>query len=217
MTPEKCLDLVRVVLDITLIVLARAQLSSCHFVARSCELFAASHNACSNAVSTKMATRSSTEIMNSIHQQAQRVLTSLLNWLYTKLPSVLSYDGKRLSFQDEIKVSVSIKGKAKKKKKMPACPHPTDRLVRPDCKSFCLFVCFFNFFIKIQNYIIRKHCWNCQQSITHVRIGSWELHCLQDRIRHSLIIMNIISGVGNKVAKMADAMDTTDVCTFAIE
>ena len=29
--------------------------------------------------------------------------------------------------------------------------------------------------------------------------------------------MNIISGVGNTVAKMADAMDTTDGCTLAIE
>ena len=29
--------------------------------------------------------------------------------------------------------------------------------------------------------------------------------------------MNIISGVGNTVAKMADAMDTTDACTLAIE
>ena len=29
--------------------------------------------------------------------------------------------------------------------------------------------------------------------------------------------MNIISGVGNTVAKVADAMDTTDACTLAIE
>ena len=29
--------------------------------------------------------------------------------------------------------------------------------------------------------------------------------------------MNIISGVGNTIAKMADAMDTTDACTLAIE
>ena len=29
--------------------------------------------------------------------------------------------------------------------------------------------------------------------------------------------MTIISGVGNTVANMADAMDTTDACTLAIE
>ena len=99
-------------------------------------------------------------------------------------------------------------------KKLFACPRPTDRLVRPDCKSFFFnFFFFLNFFIQIQNYIIRKHYWNCQQSIAHVRIGNWEFRSLQDWIRHSLIFMTIISGVGNTVANMADAMDTTDVCT----
>ena len=105
--------------------------------------------------------------------------------------------------------------KAKKKKKNCLLV-----LVRPTVLSgptvkvfFFLFYFFFNFFIQIQNYIIRKHYWNCQQSITHVRSGDWEFRSLQDRIRHSLIFMTIISGVGNTVANMADAMDTMDVCT----
>ena len=84
----------------------------------------------------------------------------------------------------------------------------------PTVKVFFLFIYFFNFFIQIQNYIIRKHYWNCQQSIAHVCIGiNWEFRSLQDQIRHSLTFMTIISGVGNTVANMVDAMDTTDVCT----
>ena len=49
--------------------------------------------------------------------------------------------------------------------------------------------------------IIRKRCWNCQQSIAHLRIGNWEFCSLQDRIHHSLIFMNIISGVGIPLQK----------------
>ena len=104
-------------------------------------------------------------------------------------------------------------------KKKIVCLSSSDR---PSCLAWLWKVFFFNLkkkicFIKIQNYIIRKRCWNCQQSITHVHNGIWEFRSLQDRIRHSLIFMNIISGVGNTVAKMADAMDTTDMCTLAIE
>ena len=102
--------------------------------------------------------------------------------------------------------------KAKKKKNcLLVLVRPTV-LSGPTVKVFFYFF-FFNFFIQIQNYIIRKHYWNCQQSITHVRIGNRKFRSLQDRIRHSLIFMTIISGVGNTVANMADAMDTTDVCT----
>ena len=87
----------------------------------------------------------------------------------------------------------------------------------PTVKVF-IFLFFFLFFsLKFKTVsVIRKRCWNCQQSIAHLHIGNWEFCSLQGWIHHSLIFMNIISGVENTVAKMADAMDTTDACTLAI-
>ena len=106
MTGDECYFLVRVAYDINMIVLDKAYgLSSCRLVVRCCQLFAASHSACTSAVNDKIETRSRTEIANSIHQRAHRVLAALLTWLEKNLPLVLSYDGKKLQFSDEIRVS----------------------------------------------------------------------------------------------------------------
>ena len=98
-------------------------------------------------------------------------------------------------------------------KKMFACPHPTDRLVRPDCKSF--FLLFFSLKFKT---VSSENTAEIASKVLRTFVSATEssVSSLQDRIHHSLIFMNIISGVGNTVAKMADAMDTRDACRLAI-
>ena len=104
MTADECIELANVALKINLTWMKKANDVACHLVARCCELYAASHSVCTRTITER--TRSSTEALKNLRQEAQKVLTTLLDWLQGKLPYEMSYEGKSLRFADEIKVRI---------------------------------------------------------------------------------------------------------------
>ncbi len=102
-----CVGLLEVIQDITVTAMniLYERPSNALFIARCCELFAASHRACTASLTTGVTTRSNSDIQNNIHQRAQKILASLLTWLFKALPAFLSHDGKWLQYSDEMQVS----------------------------------------------------------------------------------------------------------------
>ncbi|XP_072046321.1 E3 ubiquitin-protein ligase rnf213-alpha-like [Amphiura filiformis] len=106
MTATDCVELVTILQNITLTTMDRLHDPEyAPLIARSCELFAASHSACTAANITGMTTRSNSEMQKDIHQQAHKVLKTLIKWLDKTLPGIaMSFDGKQLHYTDEMNV-----------------------------------------------------------------------------------------------------------------
>ena len=134
-------------------------------------------------------------------------------WEYTALVMNDIVPARWISFYDACSI-FSYNPQAPQKNCLLVLIRPTT-LSGPTVKVFFLLI-FKIFFNKIQNCIIWKRCWNCQQSIAHLHIGKWEFCSLQIGLNTSFTNIHEYHFWGrNTVAKMADAMDTTDACTLA--